>query len=417
MIYFVYPRLYKLSGAERLILRLASYTTQLGAPVTLVTHYLDARCAPVLSPQVRLVQTGDRLTYSQNHYLNAPFEYFHSLRLLNFIGSDAEAVTFFGAPSLPALAWDSIWHKRRAPRLYFCYEPPRFAYDDMREVTARMGAAGFFARPWFRVYKMLDRAMVRRADALLANSHFGATRLRAAYGRTATVITHGADFGDAEHRNPPSPQAIQAVRERYALDDKFVLLTVNFLHPRKRIDLFLRAFAVLKASVPHAVALVVGAGPENDALRALANELGIADAVRFTGFVPDEWLPAYYAASDVYVHTCKLESFGLSVLEASAAGLPVIAVNEGGPREIVVDGETGLLVDAAPDALANAARELANNPARRSEMGAVGQQRVKNLYSWQRGAREFLNVVNGLRQPASIIREAQSNHVRGNVSE
>lgn len=387
MIYFVYPRLRKLSGAERLILRLASYTVQLGAPVTLVTHYFDASCAPALDTHVQLVQTGERLDYFQNHYLNAPFEYLHSLRLLKYIARDAEAVTFFGPPSLPALARFSLRNKTRAPKLYFCYEPPRFIYDDAEQVTARMGASGILARPFFGMYKILDRAMARRADALLANSRFGATRLRAAYGRDATVITHGADF------TPPSPEQIRAVRAQHALDHKFVLLTVNFLHPRKRIDLFLRALAELKTRVVNAVALVVGDGPENDVLHALARELNITDAVRFTGFVPDEALPAYYAASDVYMHTCKNESFGLSVLEASAAGLPVIAVNEGGPREIIQDGETGLLVDATPDALAKAAFLLADDPMRRKQMGDAGHRRVTGLYSWERGAQDFLGVV------------------------
>lgn len=402
MIYFVYPRLVKLSGAERLILRLASYATQLGTPVTLVTHYLDASCEPALAPQVRVIQSGDRLEFSKNHYLNAPFEYFHSVRLLKWIGTDAEAVAFFGPPSLPALAWSSLRDKISAPKLYFCYEPPRFAYDDTNQVTARMGWRGTLARPLFGLYKWLDRAMVRRADALLANSAFGAARLGAAYRRDATVITHGADF------SPAAPDAIRAVRATYALDDHFVLLTVNFLHPRKRIDLFLNAFAVLKHDVPNAIALIVGAGPEKDALHALARELGIADTVRFTGFVADAELPAYYAASDVYMHTGKLESFGLSVLEASAAGLPVISVNEGGPREIIADGETGLLVDATPNALADAARALAGEPALRERMGAAGIQRVNALYSWQRGAREFLNVVEQLTpRPQPLSRRAR----------
>ncbi|MBI4674640.1 MAG: glycosyltransferase family 4 protein [Chloroflexi bacterium] len=397
MIYFVYPRLRKLSGAERLILRLASYTAQLGAPVTLVTHYFDASCAPALAPQVQLVQTGDRLNYFKNHYFNAPFEYLHALRLLQYIERDADAVTFFGPPSLPALAWFSLRHKTRAPGssgdhkgaplLYFCYEPPRFIYDDAVQVTTRMGASGIVARPFFGLYKMLDRAMAQRADALLANSHFGAARLRAAYGRDATVITHGADFA------PASCDETRALRAQYALGDQFVLLTVNFLHPRKRIALFLRALAELKTRVPNAAALVVGAGPENDALHALARELNLADAVYFTGFVPDQALPAHYAASDVYVHTCKNESFGLSVLEASAAGLPVIAVNEGGPREIIRDGETGLLTDATPDAIANAVHELAHDAARCKQMGEAGRQRVAALYSWERGAQDFLRVI------------------------
>src|SRR5581483_739653 len=236
----LYPRLHKLSGAERLILRLASYTTQLGAPVTLVTHYFDPSCAPALAPEVQLVQTGERLQVFRNHYLNAPFEYLASLRLLGQIGGDAAALVLFGPPSLPALAWASFTRKRRVPLLYFCYEPPRFIYEDAHAVTARMGWSGKFARPGFGVYKALDRKMVQRADALLANSQFGAARLRQAYGRAATVITHGADLA------PATPQAVETVRAQYGLADRFVLLTVNFLHPRKRIDLFLRACAKLK---------------------------------------------------------------------------------------------------------------------------------------------------------------------------
>lgn len=386
MLYFLYPQLRKLSGAERLILRLATYTAQLGAPVTLVTHYFDPRCAPALGAAVPVIETGIRLNPTRNHYLNAPFEYLYSLRLLNRIGADAEAVTFFGPPSLPALAWASLRRTLRAPLLYFCYEPPRFVYDDTAAVAARLGAAGLLARPLFWLYKWIDRAMVRRADALMANGTFGAERLRAAYGREATVITHGADF------KPPALSAVQAIRARYELDGKFVLLSVNFLHPRKRLDLFLKTFALVRAQQPSSVALVVGSGPEAHALRALAQQLGMTDAVIFTGFVPDDQLPAYHAASDVYLSTCRQESFGLSVLEASAAGLAVVSVDEGGPREIVCDGETGFLTPADPRALSAAVLALAHDPALRARMGEAARQRAAR-YSWARGAHEFLNVV------------------------
>ena len=76
------------------------------------------------------------------------------------------------------------------------------------------------------------------------------------------------------------------------------------------------------------------------------------------------------------MHTARRESFGLSVLEASAAGLPVVAVDEGGPREIIADGETGLLVQATPTALAAAFAALAMDPARRIAMGKAGQART-----------------------------------------
>lgn len=392
MHYFLYPQLRKLSGAERLILRLATHTAQLGVPVTLVTHYFDPTCAPALGSEVGLLQTGFRLNQSGNHYLNAPFEYLHSLRLLNHIGADAHSVTFFGPPSLPALAWASWRGKFRAPLLYFCYEPPRFIYDDTAAVVARMGRVGMVARPFFALYKQFDRAMVRRADALMANSAFGASRLCAAYGRDAAVITHGADLP------PPAPMDVQALRARYGLDDKFVALTVNFLHPRKRIDLFLRAFALLYEQQANATAFVVGSGPEADALKMVARDLGIADRVIFAGFVPDEQLSVYYAASDIYLHTCRLESFGLSVLEASAAGLPVVSVDEGGPREIIVEGETGFLVPSSPEALAHAALALARDQDCRARMGAAGQQRAALRYSWEQGAIDFLEVVESLQK-------------------
>lgn len=390
MIYFVYPRLRKLSGAERLILRLATYLHRAHIPVTLVTHWFDISCRPALDEAVRVIATGQSLAPTRNHYLNAPLEYLYAPRLLRWIGRDARAIVFFGPPSLPALAWASLTRTHSLPLLYFGYEPPRFAYDDTPEVVARMGWSGGAARPLFALYKMLDRAMARRATVLLANSAFGAQRLRATYGREAMVITHGADLP------LPTPEAIAAVRNRYRLADRHVLITVNFLHPRKRIDLLLRALARLRAESENVVALIVGAGPEEAALQQLARNLGLGEIALFTGFVPDEQLSAYYAASDLYMHTARLESFGLSVLEASAAGLPVVAVKEGGPCEIVADGETGLLVEADVRALADAARALLREPTRRAAMGRAARQRAHTLYSWERGAQDLIRVLENL---------------------
>ncbi len=388
MIYFLYPQLRKLSGAERLILRLAAHTTTLGASITILTHYFDASCSPALDARVRLIETGAQVRLFRQHYLDAPFEYLASLRLLKHVRADADAITFFGPPSLPALAWSKQFGRIRAPHLYFCYEPPRFIYDDTREVVARLGFAGLFARPVFGTYQALDRAMARRADVLLANSEFGAARLRTAYARNAVVITHGADFV------APAPARVERLRARYQLQGKCVLLTTNFLHPRKRIDLFLRTLARVRAEVPNAVALIVGAGPEAARLKTLARELKVASAAIFTGFVPDQELPAHYALADLYVHTGKQESFGLSVLEASAAGVPVVSVDEGGPREIVADGETGALVPAQPQALADAITTFLRDPARRTAMGVAARGRVAERYSWARGAGIFLDVVN-----------------------
>jgi glycosyltransferase involved in cell wall biosynthesis len=391
ILYFLYPQLRKLSGAERLILRLASHVTARGRGVTLVTNYFDSTCRPDLDPRVEVRETGLRVGLFSNHYLNAAFEYLYSIRLLRLVGGDAEAVTFFGPPSLPALAWSKQFARGRVPHLYFCYEPPRFLYDDTREVLARLGAAGYLAPLIFFLYKHIDRAMVRRADVLLGNSIFGAARLQAAYGRRAQVITHGVDLGT------PPPAGLEALRARYHLDGRRVLLTVNFLHPRKRIDLLLRAFQIIHSQVPDSIALIVGSGPERTRLEALARQLRVEDAAIFTGFVDDDELPVFYALAQVYLHTGKMESFGLSVLEASAAGLPVVSVDEGGPREIVLDGQSGVLVDANPTAISDATIGLLEDDVRRAAMGEVARRRAFRDFSWDRGAQTFLEIVDRTR--------------------
>jgi glycosyltransferase involved in cell wall biosynthesis len=336
---------------------------------------------------VQLVETRERVALFHQHYLDAPLEYLAAIRLLKYAPRDADARVFFGPPSLPALWWAKTREKRGCRALYFCYEPPRFIYADTPEIVARLGVIGIFARPVFALYKTLDRAMVRKADVLLSNSPFAANLLRAAYSRDARVITHGADFGE------PDRERVLSLSKKYQTHGRRVLITVNFLHPRKRVDLFLRALAGVRASVPNTVGLVVGAGPELERLRKIADQLHLRDAVRFTGFVADEDLPAHYALADVYVHTGKLESFGLSVLEASALGVPVVSVNEGGPREILADGETGFLADATPGALAAKIVALLQDDARRAALGRAAREHARQDYAWERGAEDFLHAL------------------------
>ena len=145
------------------------------------------------------------------------------------------------------------------------------------------------------------------------------------------MIEHGVDFAK------PAPAEVETLRSRYKLDGKQVAITVNHLHPRKRIDLFLQAVNQAATMVPGATALVVGGGPEREHLERLAAQLGMEAGreVIFAGAVPENQLPAYYALGNIYIHTGREESFGLSVIEALAMGLPVVSVAEGGPCDSV----------------------------------------------------------------------------------
>src|SRR5207244_4300954 len=123
---------------------------------------------------------------------------------------------------------------------------------------------------------------------------------------------------------------------------------------------------------------VGGVGSRRDALEALVTELGLGDAVRLLGFVPDADLPALYNAADLFVlasrrHDLLVEGFGIAFVEAAACGLAVIGSRSGGIPEAIREGETGLLVDPEdPAALAAAAVRVLEDDALRRRLGAAG---------------------------------------------
>jgi glycosyltransferase involved in cell wall biosynthesis len=148
------------------------------------------------------------------------------------------------------------------------------------------------------------------------------------------------------------------------------------------------------AECPQVVALIVGQGPEASALKALAASLGLDETqVVFSGFVAEAELAAYYQAAQVYAHMGRDETFGLAVLEASASGVPVVAANEGGPREILEEGVTGFLVEAQPHQFAAKLSWLLQNPTSAQEMGARGARAARTRYTWQQGAQDFRQVL------------------------
>jgi len=143
---------------------------------------------------------------------------------------------------------------------------------------------------------------------------------------------------------------------------------------------------------------VVGSGVKQSELERLARELGVADRVRFLTGVPDRDLPAVYDAADVYLGLSRptelmVEGFGISLVEASASGLPVVAGADGGIPDAVRDGETGLLVDAThPGPGLAAVRRLLEDPELARRMGDAGRRAVETHYNWDRVAADVIRI-------------------------
>jgi phosphatidylinositol alpha-1,6-mannosyltransferase len=185
-----------------------------------------------------------------------------------------------------------------------------------------------------------------------------------------------------------------ALRRRLGLRDAPVLLTVARLVPHKGHDVAIEALARLGAH-GDARYLIVGTGPDEPRLRALAADRGLAGRVHFTGALPDAEVAEAYATADVYVGLSRLdgptsvEGFGIAFVEAAASGTPSVAGDSGGVRSAVRDGETGFVV---PPARPRRGRPRAPPAPRRRElragMGARGRRLVETHYNWERVARE-----------------------------
>ena len=203
-----------------------------------------------------------------------------------------------------------------------------------------------------------------------------------------------------------------AVRARYGLGEGRWLLSVARLARHKGVDTALIALSQLRDRFPDLRYAVVGTGEELESLEALAGRLGVAERVRFLTDVPDRDLPAIYNCAEVYLGVSRLmeqrvEGFGISLAEASACGVPVVAGRSGGIPEAVRDGETGMLVDAeSPEAVGDALRVLLDDAALRARLGQAGRRSVESYYNWDRVAADLARIGREFARPA--VREAVS---------
>ena len=171
------------------------------------------------------------------------------------------------------------------------------------------------------------------------------------------------------------------IRRDLGIDDAaFVILMVGIIRSVKRHEVALRAFARFRASAPQAVLLLAGDGPMRGDMERLAQDLGLAGAVRFLGYRED--VPDLFAAADCALLTSRSEGVPQAVTQGLGCGLPTIATRVGGVPELIEDGKTGLLV--APEdteAIAAGLSRFAADPDFAHRLGAAGRAHVHRHFS------------------------------------
>lgn len=262
---------------------------------------------------------------------------------------------------------------------------PRLASSGLPYVTA---AHGF--EYWLSIapgtHAAVRYATSKAARVAVMCSGFVARTVRTAVPRRVpvSVLYPGADV---EAFRPGLPTG--DLRERHRLGERPLVVCVSRLVARKGQDTLIRALGGIRRRVPDATLVMVGGGPYEGRLRALASGAPPGSVV-FVGQVAEPELPRYYALGDVFAMPCRtrlggmeVEGWGNVFIEAAACGRPVVVGDSGGAREALVDGETGILVDGADvDAVAAAVADLLADPDRARAMGEAGRARVVREHTW-----------------------------------
>jgi glycosyltransferase involved in cell wall biosynthesis len=240
---------------------------------------------------------------------------------------------------------------------------------------------GYFDPAVAAMFRQLERRLARVTDVLVAVSpqvRDDLVRLGVAPAGRIAVVRLGLDL---EQRTAAPPDARRVFRDRLGIgEDRFVIGWLGRMTEIKRTDDLIRAFARLRSRGADADLLLVGDGPLRPALTDLAASLGVLDRTHFVGYQAD--VGEIYAAVDTFSLTSANEGTPATIIEAQAAGLPVVSTDVGGVADIVQDGVTGLLtapgdVEGVTDALAR----LAEDGQLRTSMGEAGRTRVSTRYA------------------------------------
>ena len=317
-----------IGGGEKLVLTLAR-----GIGADVITTDVDADSVSKMGfGDVNIISIGGTVKMPPLKQISASFKF----AMCDF-SKEYDFFIFSGN-------WAHFAAKRHGPNLYYCHTPVRVFYDLYDVFLARQSFLTYIPfKMWVKLHRKMYEHQMKHVYRIIANSINTRKRIKRYLKRTSMVVY------------PP----IDTSKFRFEEYGNF-WLSVNRLYPEKRVELQIEAFG----RMPGEKLVIVGGYAEADHALPYANHIrtNLPDNVELFGAIAEDELINLYARCKGFITTSLDEDFGMTPIEAMASGKAVVAMNEGGCLETVINGSTGLLVDADVDEIVNAVECISGNP-------------------------------------------------------
>lgn len=247
------------------------------------------------------------------------------------------------------------------------------------------GSDIFVAPQQNSISKWLIKTILSKADAVAATSKamaVEAERLMGDKHKKVTVTPFGVDVN------------LFKKDENRSYSERPVIGIIKYLYPEYNIPLLIRAFAITKDKAKVKPLLhIYGSGPLKEEFIDLCKELGIYNDVTFFETIPNQEVPKALNTMDIFVNSSNVESFGVNIVEAMACELPVVATPCPGPKEVIDNAVTGVVLkDWNHEELADELIKLVENPALREQYGKAGREKVLREYDWSKNVETLINI-------------------------
>lgn len=261
----------------------------------------------------------------------------------------------------------------------------------------------FFMAKKFGLMPVLKGIVKNSAGSFTVTNYYVNLMRGAGLGMVKTPIPLGVDTSKFR----PGIKGSEEIRKRFCRKDELMVLFVGRLVERKGPDFLVSAFKKVAGEVPNAKLVIVGGGPLDSGLEKQAKELRISEKVIFAGEIPNDELPNYYCAADIFVlpsivdRNGDREGQGVVYAEAMACKTPVIGTKTGGIPDVISHGEVGLLIPMEKEpgwtekdagSLADGIIRLLKGGKLRKQMGENAYKLVQNRFSWDKIAQKYVDI-------------------------